>query len=372
MNIAIASTFHPYRGGVASFNDRLAKSLEAEGHAVRIFNWKRQYPKLLFPGKSQIKEGHSHPPQNSVLDSINPFSWRKVARDITSIESVDVLYLPFWHSALSPALSTIARRVKVLRPEIKIIGIIHNSGSHDGSPSDKSLSKYFLSSLDECVTLSNSVAKRVKELAPDLKCTNMFHPLYDHYPEKTSKSSAAQSLNLKSELPTVLFFGLIRPYKGLDVLIEAASQVKEDVQFLVAGECYENWSKYSDLIENSGVSRKFTVISKFIPDNELSEIFSASDVLVLPYKNATQSGVTATAIHYDLPIIASRVGDLPDSITEGLTGLLVPANDSKSLAMAIDKWFTTSAVSPETVSDAYAAIKSSKSWKNFAKQLTSL
>lgn len=375
MNIAIASTFHPYRGGIASFNDRLAKSLEAEGHTVKTFNWKRQYPKFFFPGKDQTKSGHTHPPKGAVLDSINPFSWRKVASEITAGEKIDVLYLPFWHSALSPALSSLARKVKKISPETKIVGIIHNSGSHDGSPADKKLSSVFLNSLDECITLSNIVSQRVSELAPELKCTTLFHPLYDHYPQRISKSTAVESLGLRPEIPTVLFFGLIRPYKGLDVLIEAASIVKQDVQFLVAGESYEPWSKYEKLIVDSGIAEKFTVLGKFIPDSELSTIFSASDVLVLPYKNATQSGVTATALHYDLPIIASRIGDLPDSITENLTGLLVPPSDSKSLAMAIDKWFTSNPDPSAThtmVAQAYSSVKSSKSWSSFAAHLTSL
>lgn len=369
MNIAIASTFHPYRGGIAAFNDRLAKTLSSEGHTVKTFNWKRQYPNYFFPGKAQTKEGHT--PPSSGLDSINPLSWRKVAREITSERDFDVLYLPFWHSALSPALSSLAYRVKKLSPRTKIVGIIHNSGSHDGSLADKSLSKYFLNSLDSCVTLSGTVTERVKAFVPKIDCTTLFHPLYDHYESKVSKEYAVTNLGLNKELPTVLFFGLIRPYKGLDVLIEAADKIKTDVQFLIAGECYEDWSKYSKLIEKSGKSDKFKVIGKFIPDDDLAVIFSASDVLVLPYKNATQSGVTATAIHYDLPIIATRVGDLSESISENLTGLLVPPNDSDSLAKAIDKWLTTNANSQETVIKTYTSIKASKSWPSFAKQLIS-
>lgn len=369
MNIAIASTFHPYRGGIAAFNDRLAKTLESDGHTVKTFNWKRQYPSYFFPGKAQTKDGHN--PPSSGLDSINPMSWRRVAKEIVDERDVDVLYLPFWHSALSPALSSLALRVKKRSPRTTIIGIIHNSGSHDGSFADKSLSRYFLKSLDSCVTLSEIVTSRVKKLVPDLKCMTLFHPLYDHYPSKVSKEYAAKKLGLNPELPTVLFFGLIRPYKGLDILIEAVSHVKADAQYLIAGECYEDWSKYSKQIENSGKSNRFKVISKFIPNDELAVIFSASDILALPYKNATQSGVTATAIHYDLPIIATRVGDLAESISDNLTGLLVPPNDSKSLAMAIDKWLASNANSEETVTKAYTSIKNSKSWPSFTQLLTS-
>ena len=369
MNIAIASTFHPYRGGIAAFNDRLAKTLESEGHTVKRFNWKRQYPNYFFPGKAQTKDGHT--PPSSGLDSNNPLSWRRVAKEIVEERDVDVLYLPFWHAALSPALSSLALRVKKLSPRTKIVGIIHNSGSHDGSMADKNLSRYFLKSLDSCVTLSKTVTERVQNLVPGIECTTLFHPLYDHYPNKVSKEYAAKKLGLNPELPTVLFFGLIRPYKGLDILIEAAIDIDTEVQFLIAGESYEDWSKYSNLIAKTGKAEKFKVISKFIPDEDLAEIFSASDVLALPYKNATQSGVTATAIHYDLPIIATRVGDLPESISENLTGLLVHPNDSKSLAMAIDMWLKTSSNFQDSIIKTYTDIKKRKSWISFAQLLIS-
>ena len=371
MNIAIASTFHPYRGGIATFNERLASSLKEAGHSVRCYNWSRQYPAFLFPGEAQTIQGHSAPQnQEAPLDSINPKSWRATASKILSDGDVDVLMLPFWHSSLSPALRGVAKRLKKLSPSTKIVALMHNASSHDGSSVDKWLTNRFLKRVDSCIVLSESVKKDVKKLMPSLECKVLFHPLYDHYPKILQKADSRKKLGISSDVNLALFFGLIRPYKGLDVLLSAMNNVDENTHLLIAGECYENWNKYSKIIEKNNLGDRMHLINKFVDEEELPVIFGASDLLVLPYKKASQSGVVATAIHYNTPIVASNVGDLENSIVDGSTGYLVKPNNKQELANTINNWFKRDADS-KIIKTEYEKIRLKKSWKAFTGNLFS-
>lgn len=369
MKIAIASTFHPYRGGIAQFNDTLAMALKSQGHTVNCFNWSRQYPTIFFPGLAQTKSGTSTPPRSAVapLDSISPNSWRKTAKIILSNDAVDVVILPFWHSALAPALRGVARSIKRLSPETRIIAIMHNATSHDGKASDKWLTRRFLKRVDQVVTLSESVTVDVTKLAPALPIKTLFHPIYNDLPKKLDKSIAREKLRIPTSAKNVvLFFGLIRPYKGLEVLIEASNFLSEQTHIIIAGECYGSWKKYARLIHESKAKARIHIVNRFIPDEQLGDFFAAADLVALPYLSASQSGVTATAIQYNLPIVASNVGDLSNSITEGETGALVEAGDSHALAEAIDMWFLEK--HPE-LCESYAKLKATKSWEAFAKKL---
>ena len=372
MKIAIASTFHPYRGGIAAFNDRLAKSLTDIGHEVRCYNWSRQYPSILFPGETQTLTGHSTPSRSEApLDSINPRSWKKTASLILEDGEVEVLLLPFWHASLAPALRGVARRVKRLSPSTKVIALMHNATSHDGSSVDKWLTKRFLKQVDSYVTLSDSVKTDVEKLAPGKRCTSLFHPLYDHYPSGIKTEVARQELGLPKDCKLALFFGLIRPYKGLDVLLKAMDDVDQNTHLLVAGECYGSWNKYQTIIDNSPAKGRIHLINRFIEESELPQIFSSADCLVLPYLKASQSGVVATAIHYNLPIVASSVGDLKSSVNPGVTGDLVNPGEPVELSSAINKVLSYD-TDNASVEIAFNEIRKSKSWEAFAKQLFNL
>ncbi|HIB77086.1 MAG TPA: glycosyltransferase [Flavobacteriales bacterium] len=371
MNIAIASTFYPYRGGIAQFNDQMANALKDAGHEVKCYNWNRQYPSLLFPGVAQTVSGTTRPTRSpeAPMDSISPNSWRKTARAILEEDEVDMVLLPYWHSALAPALRGVARAIKKLSPNTKVVAIMHNATSHDGKASDKWLTRRFLNRVDSCITLSKSVADSVAELAPKLPIKTLFHPLYNHYPKAIPSTEARKELGIpESAKHVALFFGLIRPYKGLATLIEATNSMADDTHLIIAGECYGPWDPYEKLISKSKASSRIHVINRFIPDSELPLIFGAADLVVLPYLNASQSGVTATAIHYNLPIIASNVGDLPSSISQNITGLLVSPGDSAKLGSAINNWFSSNHKS-DSVKNEYTSIKESKSWTSFASQL---
>ena len=371
MNIAIVSTFPPYRGGIATFNDRLVISLNNAGHSVNCFNWSRQYPSFLFPGEAQTIKGLSTPNKKEApLDSINPRSWKSTANKILGCGNVDVLLLPFWHASLAPALRGVAKRVKKLSSETEIVALMHNASSHDGKAVDKWLTKRFLQAVDSCVVLSNSVKNGVVKLRSDISCKVLFHPLYDHYPAARDKVDARKNLGIDEKVNLLLFFGLIRPYKGLDCLLEALSELDEQTELLITGESYENWNKYDSIIKKLNLQNRVHLINRFVSDSELPDIFSSADCLILPYKQASQSGVVATAIHYNTPIIASNVGDLKNSITEGKTGTLVEPNKPSLLAEEIQNWLEQDK-NISQVQIEYDKIREAKSWDAFASQLFS-
>jgi glycosyltransferase involved in cell wall biosynthesis len=369
MKIAIASTFHPYRGGIASFNDRMAAALSHAGHDVRCYNWSRQYPALLFPGEAQTLSGHSTPPRSEApLDSINPRSWKKTAEKILVDGELDVLLLPFWHASLTPALRGVARRVKKMSPSTRVVALMHNASSHDGSSVDKWLVKRFLKRVDSCITLSHSVRDEVKHLDESIECNVLFHPLYNHYPKALAKAEARSKLDIPVEAKVLTFFGLIRPYKGLEVLLRSVKNLKQEIHLLIAGECYGDWAEYQKMIDESGCGDRIHLIPRFVEEEELPTIFGATDCLVLPYLKASQSGVVATAIHYNVPIIASNVGDLSSSVEEGVTGELVEAGDSGKLGEAINNWFASDH-SPSQILVAYDKVRTQKSWEAFAREV---
>ena len=248
---------------------------------------------------------------------------------------------------------------------------MHNASSHDGSSVDKWLTKRFLKKVDSCITLSDAVKQGVQTLAPGLESNVLFHPLYDHYLPASEKTIARKNFNLPEDAKVALFFGLIRPYKGLDVLLKAMKDVDQKTHLLVAGECYGSFSKYADIISQSGIESRVHLTNRFVKEEELPDIFGAADFLVLPYLKASQSGVVATSIHYNLPIIASRIGDLSKSVKIGVTGDLVEPGNHQALAEAINSW-ASSNKSEKEVTGAYDIVRQEKSWGTFVEKLLNL
>ncbi len=372
MRIAIASTFPPYRGGIAQFNHRLSIALQEIGHEVHCANWKRQYPSFLFPGKSQLTLGAdltSGPA--AVLDSIDPKTWRATATFLMS-NSPDILLIPFWHAALTPALVGVISRMKKQRPELLVVGLMHNATSHDSKFWDITLTKRFIGHLDSTFTLSEQVAKRVSELVPDQEPSVLFHPLYDHYPDLPPQLDARTRLDLPApnEADVLLFFGLIRAYKGLQTLINAMQHLahrERPVHLVIAGESYDDWGPYQSLIDASGMSSRIHVHNRFILDEELSTFFSSCQAVCLPYLKASQSGVTAIALHYDKPVVASDVGGLSEYLQEPGTGIVCEPNNPKLLAEAIESQLDSLPVDPRS----FHAAKNRYSWSKLADHLTS-
>lgn len=383
MRIGIPSTFPPYRGGIAQFNQALLRALEEAGHEVLAINWSRQYPRLFFPGESQLEAGSelsAGPP--ALLDSIHPGSWRRVAQQLVA-QRIDVLVLPFWHAALSPAMIYLARRVKrdleAIGHRVQVVGLMHNACSHDASGWDTWLVGRLLGRLDRAWTLSAQVAMELELMQAGLAVDTLFHPLYDHFPDLIPQAEARKLLHLPpaGDGHVVLYFGLIRPYKGLDVLIEAMSILKKEletgeghlpVHLVIAGECYGDWEPYQSAIDASVAADEIQVHARFIPDHEVALFFGAADCVALPYRKASQSGVTAIALHYGIPVVATDVGGLSEYVEPGETGALVPRSgdlhrDATGFAHGIQ-----SALSHDLREnhEAFARARAQFSWSTFA------
>lgn len=338
VKIAIASVFPPYRGGIAQFNEALAAALHSAGHDSMGFNFSRQYPKLLFPGTQQIETGtDSAFASVGMIDSINPLSWKRSARKIIAW-GPDILILPFWTAFLAPSLASLARTAKALDPSLRVVGLFHNANSHDARWFEQTLTRALVRRVDQAWTLSKDVSNRLQEINPNLPIITGFHPLYDHFQPLDNQQDARMQLGLSNKGKVVLFFGLIRPYKGLDMLLKAAIALMhsgEDLQVCIAGEPYEPWTTYQQIIDASPFSSRFALHLKFIPQDQVHTYFSASDLVCLPYKAASQSGVTAIAMHYHKPVVATNVGGLKEYFEGSPIGYLSEPDDLESLIEAI-------------------------------------
>ena len=366
MRIGIVSTFPPYRGGIAQFNDAMARALTQAGHEVHCATWSRQYPAFLFPGKTQFEPGKTiaDARMRATLDSISPSTWKRVGRNFGNQHNVDMLLLPFWHAALAPALTSVAKHAKQHGVR-EVVAIMHNANSHDGKAWEAALTKRFLGACDRVVTLSSSVSAELQSWSP----ATLFHPLYEHFPAGPSPREARRQLGLSKGDVAHLFFGLIRPYKGLGVLIDALSQLPPHHKLLVAGECYENWSVYQAQIDEQGLQDRVQLHLEFIPDNLVPVFMQACDNVVLPYLDASQSGVTALALHHEKRVVASDVGDLGTGIVPNLTGRLVPPGQPAALAEALSApWHAQ----PADQAMAFNTLKKKFSWSAWATQLTQL
>ena len=342
MKVIILGTAWPYRGGLAAFNERLAMEYLKRGDEVEIVTFTMQYPSFLFPGKTQ----YSTEPAPAglkikrMLNSVNPFNWLKVGRYIKK-RKPDLLITKFWLPFMAPALGTVNRVAK--SHNIFRISILDNIIPHEKRIGDKLFAKYFVCSVDGMVAMSQSVLVDVDQFDSQNKKPRKFcaHPLYDHYGEPLSKEDARSLLSLDKDGRYVLFFGFIRDYKGLDLLLEAMAdrRLKEmDVKLVVAGEFYGNKEKYMALIDRLGISGQVVLHTDFIPDSEVNRYFCAADLVAQPYRSATQSGVTQIAFNFCKPMLVTNVGGLPEIVPDGKVGLVVEP-DSHVIADGIVKYF---------------------------------
>jgi glycosyltransferase involved in cell wall biosynthesis len=336
MKIAILSPFYPYRGGIAQFSAMLYQALEKENE-VKAFSFSRLYPDFLFPGKTQFvdKIDENFPVSaERILDSIHPFSYEKTAKAIEKFQP-DVLLIAYWMSFFGPAYGYIANRLK---NKTKIITLAHNAIPHEPKFFDKAFSKLLFGRTQGFLVLSDTVKNDILSLYPQANVCLKAHPLYDHFGAKMDKKEALQTLGLDSAKKTLLFFGLIRDYKGLDLLIDAMALLDDSYQLVIAGECYGSFEKYQQPINVSPAKERILVLNKYVDDKEVPLLFSAADLLVLPYKSATQSGVVPVAYHFETPIVATDVGSLKESIETTETGLIC-SPEAESVAQTIQEIF---------------------------------
>lgn len=337
MRIGILGTTWPYRGGLAAFNERLARQFMAEGHEVEIFTFTLQYPDFLFPGKTQYSDAPK-PTDLSItrtMNSINPFTWFSTARKIKKAK-IDLLVIKFWIPLMAPCLGTIARLCR--RKGIKVVSILDNVIPHEPHFWDKWLIRYYIRSIDRFIAMSESVQTDCRKFLPakrhDAVSFNP-HPLYDNFGQAVPKAEARSFLNLPQDKTILLFFGFIRDYKGLDLLMKAYKKAyKEDLLLVVAGEFYNNGAQYSELEKDLQLEGTIAWHTDFIPDDKVRYYFSAADLIVQPYKTATQSGVTQIAYHFERPMLVTNVGGLAEIVPNGKVGYVCDVNE-ESVAQAI-------------------------------------
>lgn len=365
MKFTILSTFYPFRGGIAQFNASVYRELEKE-HEVEAVTFKRQYPDFLFPGETQYV-GENDPsdkiPAVRLVDTINPFTYWKTARYIRKT-APDVLLMKYWMTFFAPSLGTIAKR---MNKETKRICILDNLIPHEKRFFDGILNRFYLRHTDGYVVMSNSVLNDLLKMKPDAQYLRIDHPLYDHFGAKLNREESLKQLGLDPNKKYALFFGFIRDYKGLDLLIQAMNSVDENVELIVAGEVYGSFEKYQQLITDGGQEKRIHLFNKYIGDEKVPVFFSAADVCVLPYKSATQSGITSISYHFDLPIIATDVGGLKETIEHMETGLIVNLPEQTAIANSINQYFK------EGLNELFApkieAYKKKHSWSNFKEEL---
>ncbi len=343
MKIVILGTAYPYRGGLAAFNERLAREFQSQGHEVEIYTFTHQYPNFLFPGKTQYSTEPAPEALKIVrkVHSYNPFNWVKVGRELSE-KRPDALIFAYWMSFMAPCMGSIARKVRC-NHHTKIIALVHNMIPHEPNVLDKILPSYFVKSMDGFMALSESVVKDIEKF-DKRGCPKQFspHPIYDHYGERLPRETALSRLNLSPVSRYVLFFGFIRAYKGLDLLLDAFAdeRLKQlNVKLIVAGEFYGDSEPYLKIIKDLRIEDRIVLCTDFIPDSEVNRYFSAADIVAQPYKTATQSGVTQIAFHFEKPMLVTNVGGLPEIVPDGKIGYVVEP-DSQQIADALCRFFS--------------------------------
>ena len=361
MKIAFLSAFYPFKGGIAKFNSFLVNELIAQNHEVKAFTFTTQYPSFLVKNQFAEKKYDNDIEGFRILSSINPFTWLRTIKQINNF-SPDLMVLRYWVPQLAPCLVFVSR---YLKKSIKIITIVDNAIPHEKGFFDKLLNRYFFKKQNNFIAMSQEVKNDILSVKKNANITVTPHPLYD-YGEKTNKAEALKNLGMHQDKKTLLFFGLIRDYKGLDILINAFSELDDSYQLLIAGECRKNLELYKKLI-NESKNQNIKFINNFIPDNEVNLYFSAADVCVLPYRSATQSGIAAIAYHFEIPIIVTNVGGLPELITADKTGVIAEYATPSSLQLAICNLFVKDNFA-EYLQNVRQA-KSMLTWERFAKCL---
>lgn len=368
--IVIIGTAYPYRGGIAAFNERLARQFISEGHEVTVLTFSLQYPRFLFPGKTQYTTA-SAPEGITVerrLNSINPFNWLRVGCALGS-ENCDMVLFAYWMSFFAPCYGVIARRIK----NAKRIALVHNLMPHEGSLVDRLLTPFFVKSMDGFVALSKSVTDEVEKIDKHSKPKAWApHPIYDHYGPRELRETALERLGLDTNVRYMLFFGLVRAYKGLDLLLEAFADGRlrnAPLKLIVAGEFYEDDTPYRNQIRTLGLQDKVVVTNLFIPDDQVKDYFNACDIVVQPYKSATQSGVTQIAYHFEKPMLVTNVGGLDEIVPNGKVGYAV-SPDPKSIADALVDFFSNNRM--PLFEENIAEEKKKYSWSRMTATITSV
>ncbi|MDR0907444.1 MAG: glycosyltransferase [Rikenellaceae bacterium] len=365
---------YPYRGGIATIMETLARVFQSRGARVDVKTFTVQYPSLLFPGKSQYRDGE--PPEGiNIIRCVNtasPLNWLKVGRLIAR-EAPDVVLMKYWTPFMAPCFGTIAR-VARRNGHTKVLVQLDNVVPHERRWYDRLLTRYFVGSMDGFIYMSEQVAGELTEFDTTKPRLYSPHPMFDHFGERLSKTEACKRLGLNPSVDYVMFFGLVRDYKGLDLLLGAWKILKERGEahgrrLVVAGEFYADVAPYRQLIGELGLVEDVILHDWFIPDSDVKLYFSLADLLVLPYRSATQSGVTQIAYHFEVPMVVTDVGGLPEIVPDGTVGYVADIT-ADSIAEAIERFYTGS--NAERLREGFATEKQRFSWAATADRIEQL
>lgn len=370
MKIAFLSPFYPYRGGIAQFSDSLYLSLQKQNE-VKAYTFTRQYPQFLFPGKTQyvsdtdVNRGID---AERVLDSVNPLTFRKTAERISKFFP-DVVLISYWMPFFAFSLGRVARILRKISPRAKIVSIMHNVIPHEKRPGDDLLTKFYLKQNSGFIVLNEKSKDDLLKFNPYTKYIVFPHPLYDHYGAKIPKSEARGMLGVPGDKKVMLFFGLIREYKGLDLLLEALAKLDDSYFLIIAGEVYGSFNNCNEIIRKHSLGRRILLRTNFIPENEIASYFSAADVCMLPYRSGTQSGIEGISYHFGLPVIVTDVGGLKETAFKYKTGLIVSHPEVKLIKEAVLKYFESDLPVRDLFETNIAEFKKSYSWDRFSDAL---
>ena len=366
MNIVVIGPLYPYRGGISDTNKELCESLISSGHKVEVINFKLLYPKFLFPGKTQFHQSDENTNLKShrIINTVNPVNWIRVIKKINELNP-DLLISTYWTGLLSPSYYIIN---KLVSNKIKKIGIIHNVIPHEKRLAEKKLLKLYLSGLDKYFTLSKNVLDQIKKISKKSKGINLFHPLLKKFGIKEDKIISKKILGLNNDNEYILFFGLIREYKGLETLIKSMPRVVEtnpNVKLLIVGENYISMKKYYQLIEKLNISKNILVKNTFIDNDKIKYWFSSSELVIIPYKTASQSGITSLSFQFEIPTVSSNINGLNELIEDNETGYLFNRN-SDELALKINNALKSDR---KNIINNIIKLKKELTWKKFIIQI---
>ena len=337
----------PYRGGIAHFGQATARALAARGHEVDTVTFRRQYPERLFPGTSQLDDGPPPPdlpPAPRLLDPLDPRTWFRTARHVAD-EGAEVAVLMVWMPFFAPMLGVIARRLR--SRGVRVLAVVHNAVPHERRPGDRILTRWMLRACDGLLAMSDAVADDLRQLAPSVSHVVVPHPVYDGFGDPVPRADARAALGLPPDAPVFLFFGFIRRYKGLAVLLNAWPEVVRQLpgaRLVVAGEFYADEDALR--LRAAALGDSVRLDADYIPDDRVGLYFGAADAVVQPYLTATQSGVAQIAFHYGRPVVTTDVGGLAETVPDGVAGLVVPPDDPGALAEALVR-FVRDGLGPE-------------------------
>lgn len=341
LHVVIVSPAHPLRGGIAASTERFAYALQAQGYKVTIFSFKLQYPNFLFPGKTQFSD--DSPPKDleihTEINSISPLNWLLVGLKIRRLKA-DIVFARYWLPFMGPSIGTILRIAK-WNSNTKTLALADNVIPHEKRPGDRFFTKYFIGAVDGFLVMSRSVKSDIQQFSPNKPVVYSPHPLYDGYGERISKDKAREKLGLSPSKNYLLFFGFIRDYKGLDLLLEAlgSEHLKDEpIHLIIAGEYYGKQEYYESLIEAYQLQDRLVLHTRFISNEAVKYYFGAADLVVQPYRTATQSGISQIAYHFEVPMVVTEVGGLPEIVPDGEVGYVTQV-DSAAIAKAIRTFF---------------------------------